>query len=112
MKGPLIMVVNARINYIDIGKRVRERRLELRWTQERLAEEVDVSSSFIGHIERGEKIASIDTLFRLCARMDISMDYLVFGMRQACDREGCPLYDDLSRLLAGYTGKKGASTEW
>ena len=50
-----LMSGQAGINYIEIGKRVRELRLESRLTQEKLAEQIGVSTSFIGHIERAEK---------------------------------------------------------
>lgn len=100
-------MANRRIDYNAIGRRVRERRQALRWTQERLAERVDVSTSFIGHIERAEKIPSVETLARICTAMDMNMDYLLFGMHRACDKEACPLYDDLSILLSNYSGGRG-----
>lgn len=45
-----------------IGKRVRQERLKHGWTQEELAEKLDLHPSFIGQIERGIKAASLDTL--------------------------------------------------
>ena len=67
------------VNYVDLGKRVRARRTELNWTQERLAQEIGVSTSFIGHIERGSRKASIDTLVQLANTMEISTDELLEG---------------------------------
>ena len=67
------------VNYVDLGKRVRARRTELNWTQERLAQEIGVSTSFIGHIERGSRKASIDTLVQLANAMEISTDKLLEG---------------------------------
>ena len=39
--------------------------VERKWTQEQLAEKTGVSTSFVGHIERGEKQASVDTVVTL-----------------------------------------------
>ncbi|MBR6219495.1 MAG: helix-turn-helix transcriptional regulator, partial [Clostridia bacterium] len=52
------------MDYSVIGRRVRDRRAELGMTQSELAARIKVSASFIGHIERGEKIASLDTMMR------------------------------------------------
>jgi len=67
------------MDYLDLGKRVRARRTELNWTQEKLAQEIGVSTSFIGHIERGSRKASIDTLVQLANAMQISVDSLLKG---------------------------------
>lgn len=67
------------MDYVDLGKRVRARRTELNWTQERLAQEIGVSTSFIGHIERGSRKASIDTLVQLANAMQVSVDVLLKG---------------------------------
>ena len=67
------------MDYVDLGKKVRARRMELNWTQERLAQEIGVSTSFIGHIERGSRKASIDTLVMLANAMEISTDEMLEG---------------------------------
>jgi transcriptional regulator with XRE-family HTH domain len=65
------------MDYSALGKRVRIRRKELRITQEKLAEMIDVSTSFIGHIERGTRKLSVETLYDLCKALDVSADYLM-----------------------------------
>lgn len=67
------------MDYVDLGKRVRACRTSLNWTQERLAQEIGVSTSFIGHIERGSRKASIDTLVLLANAMQVSTDELLRG---------------------------------
>ncbi|MBQ2433145.1 MAG: helix-turn-helix transcriptional regulator, partial [Clostridia bacterium] len=57
------------MNYNALGKRIREQRRALGLTQEQLAEKVGVSLSFIGHIERGSRKASLDTLVAICNAM-------------------------------------------
>lgn len=65
------------MNYIDLGHRVRSLRKKQNLTQEQLAERIDVSASFMGHIERGSRVASLETLVKLCDALDTSPDYLL-----------------------------------
>lgn len=64
-------------DYEALGKRVSERRRALNWSQEQLAETLNLSISFIGHIERGTRIASLDTLVRLAVTLGVSTNYLL-----------------------------------
>lgn len=66
-----------KIDYTQTGKRIRDRRKELHLTQEALAEQAGISASFMGHIERGSRIASLDTLLAICIALDVSMDFIV-----------------------------------
>lgn len=66
-----------KIDYIQMGKRIMERRKELHLTQEALAEQAGISASFIGHIERGSRIASLDTMLAICIALDASMDFII-----------------------------------
>ncbi|MEG1472210.1 MAG: helix-turn-helix transcriptional regulator, partial [Clostridia bacterium] len=50
-----------------------------RWTQEQLAEKIGVSTSFVGHIERGSRKASLETLVSLANVFKVSLDYLMAG---------------------------------
>lgn len=48
-----------------VGGRIRERRLELDWTQERLAAEAGLDRGYISDIERGRRNLSLLALVRL-----------------------------------------------
>lgn len=65
------------IDYVQLGNRIKQRRKELHLTQEALAEQADISVSFMGHIERGSRIASLDTLLSICIALDVSIDYII-----------------------------------
>lgn len=65
------------MDYIDLGRRVRKQRVSLDWTQEQLAEKVGVSTSFVGHVERGSRKASLETLVSIANALDVSLDYLL-----------------------------------
>lgn len=65
------------MDYQALGKRIREERLKLHFTQERLAEAIGVSNTYIGLIERGERSLSLDTLVRLANQLGVTVDYLL-----------------------------------
>lgn len=65
------------MDYVQLGKRVRIRRNILELTQEELAERIGVSTSFIGHIERGSRKLSVETLYAICKALETSADFLL-----------------------------------
>ena len=65
------------MDYKDLGNRVRTVRRQQSLTQEQLAEKVGISSSFLGHIERGTRVASLDTLVALCNTLNVTPEYLL-----------------------------------
>ena len=60
-----------------VGERIRKYRKERRLTQERCAERCDLSTNFIGIIERGEKRPSLDTFINIANALDVSADMLL-----------------------------------
>jgi transcriptional regulator with XRE-family HTH domain len=68
------MVVKEKMNLDDrrflrdLGQRLRQRRLERKWTQAELARRCALHRTFIGSVERGERNLSILNL-RLIARI-------------------------------------------
>ena len=65
------------MDYIDLGRRVNDLRKKQHMTQEELAERIDISASFLGHIERGTRIASLETLVKLCIALETDPNYLL-----------------------------------
>ena len=65
------------MNYRDLGMRVRHLRLLRGYTQEELAKQLGISASFLGHIERGTRVASLDTLISLCNVLDVAPEFLL-----------------------------------
>lgn len=62
------------------GKRVRELRLEQRYSQESFADEVGVHRTYIGSVERGEQNISLDNIARLAKTLGISISSLFKGL--------------------------------
>lgn len=65
------------MNYQHLGRRIKEERTKLNLTQSQLAEDIHISDSYMGYIERGEKGLSLDTLISLANRLGVSVDYLL-----------------------------------
>lgn len=62
-----------------IGKRIRAKRLELKMTQEGLAELTHLSRSYIYLIEIGKKSLTISTLNRIRKVFNVSFNYFFSG---------------------------------
>jgi len=72
-------MMNKEIDYTALGERIRQARRQAKLTQEYLAEAIALSVSHVGHIERGSRIPSIDTLFKISSTLHVSLDHLVLG---------------------------------
>lgn len=68
------------MDFVEMGKRIKERRLELKLTQERLAELLDFSPTYIGTIERATSKCSLETIVSIAKILDLDMNYLIFGI--------------------------------
>lgn len=65
------------MEYINLGKKIREERIKKGLTQEVLGEKIDSTGSYIGQIERGERNASMEKVLLIAEELKISLDYLV-----------------------------------
>lgn len=65
------------MNYAAMGERIRAERKKLHLTQGQLAKVAGISESFLGHIERGTRVTSIETLCTICEALQVSADYLI-----------------------------------
>lgn len=64
------------INRKQFGKKLKEARLKMDYTQFELAEEIGVSQNFLGDIERGIKLPSLSKLILLSNTLKVSLDTL------------------------------------
>ena len=65
------------MKYEELGRRIRLQRVLAQLTQEKLAEQAGISLSFLGHIERGTRKASLETLVNICNALKISPNILL-----------------------------------
>jgi phage repressor protein C with HTH and peptisase S24 domain len=69
---------------MDMGKRIRQARTERNLSAEKLGEELGVSRAAVSQWEAGGTI-TVDNLFGLAEKLDISLDWLAFGKGAAND---------------------------
>ena len=62
--------------YINLGKNIKKRRRELGLTQEKLANNLNISLNFMGKIEVAFSKPSLDTLIDIAKELDISVSDL------------------------------------
>ena len=65
----------------EIGQRICDRRKTLNYTQEQLAEMMDVSIQMISNLERGNKAIRIENLLKISSILQVSTDYILTGHR-------------------------------
>lgn len=87
------------IELIAIGKRIQNRRKELGYTQEQLAEMMNVSVQMVSNLERGNKAIRIDNLINISQIMNISTDYILTGKQNQQD------ISNLSEQISGLSPK-------
>lgn len=77
-----------RMRYEEMGRRIKVQRKRARLTQEQLAEMAGISLSFYGHVERGSRKASLETLVRICNALQVSPEYILQDSLEK-DLNGC-----------------------
>lgn len=75
------------LNLQEMGKRIRESREKLGLSRQELAERLEISTYYIGQLERGERMMSLDVLEKMASCLHVSIDYLVWGRQKSEDTE-------------------------
>lgn len=60
------------------GDKIREERLKIKLTQEEFAETIDLSYSYLGHVERGERGLSVEKLADIAEYFGLLVDDLLY----------------------------------
>lgn len=60
-------------NLYVFGQRLKTFRKKCKLTQAELAEKLDLSTNFVGMIERGKRNTTIDKLFKIADALDITL---------------------------------------
>lgn len=64
------------IDYIEVGRRIRDARRRRGMTAEILSERVGLATDSLRHIEIAASYPSLQTLFRIAAVLGVSLDYI------------------------------------
>lgn len=90
------------INYEALGNRIRAVRKQHGLSQEKLGEICQISTAHVGHIERGTRIPSLETLYKISKELNVSMDYLFFDSQNDMNT----VFKGISAQLADKDGEK------
>lgn len=83
----------------EVGKRIRNMRIEAGIKQVDLAEEMNISNDMLSRIENGKSTCAPDHLMYLCQRFGKTADYFYFGMEEANEGTKEELVDEIRRDL-------------
>lgn len=67
------------LDYAKIGRKIKTLRKSAGLTQERLAEKCDISTSYLGHIERGTRRPSLETAVRIADVLSVGVDEIILA---------------------------------
>ncbi len=70
------------------GKAVRDRRHELGYSQEGLADTAELHRTYIGSVERGERNVSLENIVRIASALEIQPSELIGRAEQLVARAG------------------------
>lgn len=73
------------IDYHKLGEKVKLKRRQMGYTQEKLAEICDISTGFLGHIENGTRTPSLETLYNIACALHSGIDYFLFDSASGTD---------------------------
>ena len=91
------------MNKSALGQKIREARKSKGYTRHVLAEKAGIGEVYLGEIERGLKMPSLNSFLRIVTALDISADYIL--------REELPsgkeyIFDEITQKLKDLTLKQ------
>lgn len=94
------------VNYESLGNKIRERRNFLKVTQENLANDINVSASFISDIENGRRKMSLETMIKISIALKTSLDYFILDNVKDVKLKNNTKFDELKNILRTVDEKK------
>lgn len=73
----LIISVNNEREFMSVGERIKNRRIELGISQTQLAKKASLTSASISQFESGSRKPSFDVISKLALALEINTDYLL-----------------------------------
>lgn len=73
------------IDFNSLGKRIAQRRRDLGYKQNELAEKVDLSNNYLSNIENGHSIPSLTTFASICVQLNTTPDMFLLGTIKTSD---------------------------
>lgn len=94
------------VNYESLGNKIRERRNFLKVTQENLANDINVSASFISDIENGRRKMSLETMIKISIALKTSLYYFILDNVKDVKLKNNTKFDELKNILGTVDEKK------
>lgn len=88
---------------VTLGLRIREARQERGFSRQVLAEKADTGEVYLGEIERGLKMPSLNTFIRIVEALNTSADYL---LRDEVTSGKKYIFDEITKKLQDLTPKQ------
>ncbi|MCD7825810.1 MAG: helix-turn-helix transcriptional regulator [Clostridiaceae bacterium] len=70
------------LNAGKIGARIRKAREDKNWRQEDLAEKIGKTATYVGMIERGERLPRLETFLDIIIALEVSADFILCDVVQ------------------------------
>lgn len=83
------------LDYAIIGERLKKTRLKKNLTQEKLAEQLDVSVAFLSRIERGLSHINLKRLNQICEILEVSEGYILNGAASTSEQYLISEFNDI-----------------
>lgn len=90
-------------NQIIIGNRISQIRQNLNLTREVFSEKIDISTSYLTQLERGERNLSVNTLIKISQLADVNTDYILFG---AVNHFNSSILNNILNILIDFSDAK------
>ena len=103
------------VDYVAMGRRIRRKRQEMGLTQGEFASRLNISVSYYGHIERGSRTPSLETLVIIANALNVGTDYILRdSLKIPYNQPPRPLYTsrDLHMLRAYLQTQQDALDHW
>lgn len=72
-------MIQMELDYIQLGRRVAQRRKQLKLKQNVLAEILGISNNYLSSIECGKEKPSLEIIVKICNSLQVTPDYLLMG---------------------------------
>ncbi len=76
------MEVTFMANLVTVGSKIRACRKAAKMTQEKLAERVKISPTYLSEIETDRKQAGREVLCKIAEELEVSVDYLLYARKE------------------------------
>ena len=100
------LIGGGEVQYNSIGTNIRKFRTEKKLRQEDLAERAGLSANYIGMVERGEKIPSLESFISIVNALGVSADMVLHDVLETGYEVKSSLLNDKLRNLSKHDREK------